>query len=268
MYETISSSVCKQSIHSSFSLPELFQHLPLESKVNAKINIFEKKEEEILHEEGEDSFSKLESQMSANISLISTSISAISTNISAISSDNFLNEEMHSVFQKTQEIMRNSQEVGFLGIKKMTQLSQLADYKNVYKKEWFTSEIKNGLLENKNEQFEKGIVYLMDQFNKFMSQVAGGGQIQARINKKLKEMGILLAEDRSAGKESLMRKSSTDGRMSTEKMKTVGTEKMKIVRKESVRNRTDEGVLHESNENSQQAINKSRKRSIIFIDED
>lgn len=260
MYETISSSVCKQSIHSSFSLPELFQHLPLESKVNAKINIFEKKEEEILHEEGDDSFSKLESQMSANISLISTNISAISTNISAISSNNFLNEEVHSVFQKTQEIMRNSQEVGFLGIKKMTQLSQLADYKNVYKKEWFTSEIKNGLLENKNEQFEKGIVYLMDQFNKFMSQVAGGSQIQARINKKLKEMGILLAEERAAGKESLMRKSSTDGRM--------GTEKMKTVRKESVRNRTEEGVLHESNENSQQAINKSRKRSIIFIDED
>ncbi len=46
--------------------------------------------------------------------------------------------------------MGSSQEVGFLGIKKVTQLSQLAEYKNVYKKEWFTSKIKNGLLENKN----------------------------------------------------------------------------------------------------------------------
>ncbi len=49
--------------------------------------------------------------------------------------------------------MKNSQEIGFSTIKKITQLSQLADYKNVYKKEWFTSEIKNGLLENKNDQF-------------------------------------------------------------------------------------------------------------------
>lgn len=54
---------------------------------------------------------------------------------------------------KLQDIMKNMQEVGFSVIKKINQISELAEYKNVYKKEWFTCEIKNGLLENKNHQF-------------------------------------------------------------------------------------------------------------------
>ncbi len=61
---------------------------------------------------------------------------------------------------KLQDIMKNMQEVGFSVIKKINQISELAQYKNVYKKEWFTCEIKNGLLENKNHQFQNGISFL------------------------------------------------------------------------------------------------------------
>jgi hypothetical protein len=82
--------------------------------------------------------------------------------------------------------MKNSQEIGFSTIQKITQLSQLAEYKNVYKKEWFTSEIKNGLLENKNDQFEKGIVFLMEQLSKFVNHNQGNPQLQSKISKKLK----------------------------------------------------------------------------------
>lgn len=68
IYESTASAMMNQSVHSSFSLPELFQHLPLESKVNAKINIFEKKEENILEGENFGGFSKMSSQVSTNLS--------------------------------------------------------------------------------------------------------------------------------------------------------------------------------------------------------
>lgn len=41
---------------------------------------------------------------------------------------------MNTVLQRTQEIMKTSQEIGFMAIKKITRLSLLTEYKNVYKK--------------------------------------------------------------------------------------------------------------------------------------
>lgn len=63
----------------------------------------------------------------------------------------------------------------------------------MYKKEWFTAEIKNGLLENKNRMFEKGLGYLIGEVNTIGTSNNSKGistststQQQQRIFKKLK----------------------------------------------------------------------------------
>jgi hypothetical protein len=60
----------------------------------------------------------------------------------------------------------------------------------VYKKEWFTAEIKNGLLENKNKMFEKGLGYLIGEINAMSSNNTKGitttANQQQKIFKKLK----------------------------------------------------------------------------------
>jgi hypothetical protein len=56
-------------------------------------------------------------------------LSQISTNLS----------EEHNFGRKVGDVVRSMQELGFRAGKRVEQLAQLAQYRNVYKKEYFTA---------------------------------------------------------------------------------------------------------------------------------
>ena len=88
------------------------------------------------------------------------------------------------------EFMKKIHDVGFNIFQSIKQMFNLAEYRNLYKKEMFTTELKSSILSNKNRQFETVINHLLKSHSQ---------QNQTKLTRELKELGVEI----KVGKEGL-----------------------------------------------------------------